>query len=340
MSSPKLKCVPRFAAPASDIPTGAQAYERMLIEAISPVVETLPALCDPRSPRWLRFKKLRFLWQNKTALPQGDLLITDPTQLFCGLKIDRFERRILVVYHVDSRDTPSRFVQDRVDAHALRHLHRFDHVVVIADFWRKMLSEHMPAEKISLIHCGYDTESSIRCAAKDRDAARKELGLPLDKMVVFAGQACVSKGFTTVLERLPKDRFHVFTTGRKDFNAGQDHRELSEGNYLKLLSVADVAAFLPRFNEGWTRAAHEALLCGTPLVGFDRGGLGDLLRGAGQIVCESEDAFPACVEDALSRREELAQVGRAFAESFTVDRFAEEWRSLTREVCGLDPRLA
>jgi len=335
MASTKIKCVPRFAAPTSDIPTGAQAYERMLIEAISPDVDVQPALCDPRKPRWLRFKKLRFLWQNKTGLPQGDLLITDSTQFFCGLNIDRFARRILLVHHVDSRDTPNRFLQDRIHAHTLRHLCRFDRVVVVADFWRTLFSEHMPAERISVIHSGYDVEASNRCAAKDRDAVRKELELPLDKIVVFAGQACFNKGFTSVLERLPKDRFHVFTTGRKDFEAGQDHRELSEENYLKLLSVADVAAFLPRFNEGWTRAAHEALLCRVPVVGFDRGGLGDLLRGAGQIVCEGEDAFLACVEEALSRREELAQVGRAFAESFTVDRFTEEWRSLTRGVCGL-----
>lgn len=318
---------------------GAQAYERMLTQAIASIVDVRPALCDPRSPRWLRFKKLRYFWQNRTSLPKGDLLITDSTQFFCGLNIDRFARRILVVYHVDSRDTPLRFVQHRVDARTLRHLDRFDRVVVIAEFWRKMLAERMPAEKIRLIHCGYDTEASVRCAAKDGHAARKELGLPLDKIVVFAGQACVSKGFTTVLKRLPRDRFHVFTTGRKDFDAGQDHRELPEEQYLKLLSVADVAAFLPRFNEGWTRAAHDALLCGVPVVGFDRG-LGDLLRGAGQIVCENEEAFPACVEDALTRRKELARAGRAFAESFTVDRFAEEWRALTREVCGLSPRSA
>lgn len=309
----------------------------MLMQAVAPVVDSRPAFCDPHSPRWLRYKKLRYLWQNQMAPPKGDLLITDSLQYFCALRLDRFDRRILVVYHIDSGDAPSRFVQDRVDARSLRNLHRFDRVVVIADFWRRMLSERMPAEKISLIHCGYDTEAAVRCVAKDRKAARKELGLPPDKIVVFAGQACVSKGFATVLERLPRDRFHVFTTGRRDLDAGQDHRELSEEKYLKLLSVADVAAFLPRFNEGWTRAAHEALLCGIPVVGFDRGGLGDLLRGGGQIICDNEEGFPACVEEALARRDELIRAGRAFAESFTVDRFNEEWQAVVREVCAASP---
>lgn len=330
MGNPDEKpvCVARFSRPWGDIPTGAQAYEHMAIEALEAVVRHQPALTDPLRPKLLRYKKLRYLWQNWTNLPSGDILITDPNHFFCGLNIRRFRHRILLVFHVDPRDAPIRFIQSRLESHMLRRLGEFDRVVVIAEYWKDFLARHIPAERIRVIPCAYDVEGIL-----DRSGAktRKELGLPEDKIVVHAGQACETKGFRIALDNLPPDRFHVLTTGRRDCETVHDHREAADKDYYDLLRASDVAVSFPRFNEGWTRVAHEALLCGTPVVGFDRGGLGELIRGGGQIIYPSPGDALRCVEEALERRDELRESGLKFARQFTPERFREQWRSLIAE---------
>ncbi len=330
VESGRPTCVVRFPDPLANIPTGAQAYERMMFDALEPVVDLRRALTNPRRPRLLRCKKLRYLWQNLFDLSGGDLLITDPTHLFCGLPLRKFRKRILVTYHIDPRDTPVPAVQEQVDACMFRKLKEFDRVIAIADFWKDLLAAHMPAERIRVIPCAYDVAGIL---SRTDPPSRRELGLPEDKIVVYAGQACVGKGFRHALERLPRDRFHVFTTGRRDCEVDHDHRAAGDGDYFDLLRAADVAVFMPRFNEGWTRAAHEALLCGGPVVGSDRGGLGELIRGAGQLLCDSPEDLLQRVEEALERRDELRERGLDFAKAFTPERFAKQWREVVREVC-------
>ena len=45
-----------------------------------------------------------------------------------------------------------------------------------------------------------------------------------------------------------------------------------------LLQAASVAVTMSKFNEGWCRTAHEAMLCKTPVVGSGMGGMGELLE--------------------------------------------------------------
>ena len=48
--------------------------------------------------------------------------------------------------------------------------------------------------------------------------------------------------------------------------------------------------------EGWNRMAHESILVGTPVIGYARGGLGDLLRESDSyIVNTAEEAFDLIV---------------------------------------------
>lgn len=66
----------------------------------------------------------------------------------------------------------------------------------------------------------------------------------------------------------------------------------SKEAYLKRLASAEYCLALTAINEGWNRMAHESILLGTPVIGYAKGGLGDLLQESNSfIVSNIEEAF-------------------------------------------------
>jgi len=71
-----------------------------------------------------------------------------------------------------------------------------------------------------------------------------------------------------------------------------DIKSLSFSEYLNELASSCCSVAFPKINEGWNRMAHESILLGTPVVGLDMGGLGDLLRESDSyIVTSADEAF-------------------------------------------------
>lgn len=62
--------------------------------------------------------------------------------------------------------------------------------------------------------------------------------------------------------------------------------------YLKEMACSLCTIQMPAIAEGWSRVAHESMLVGTPVIGYDKGGLGQLLKESGStIVQDVEQAF-------------------------------------------------
>ncbi len=66
--------------------------------------------------------------------------------------------------------------------------------------------------------------------------------------------------------------------------------------YLEAMSKATCTLALIRLNEGWNRIAHESLLVNTPVVGYKRGGLGDLLKESNSAIVNSIEEAYNCIE--------------------------------------------
>jgi len=60
-------------------------------------------------------------------------------------------------------------------------------------------------------------------------------------------------------------------------------------DYLKEMAESEYTLALTGVNEGWNRIAHESLLVNTPVIGYARGGLGNLLYGSGAIIVHNVD---------------------------------------------------
>lgn len=70
-------------------------------------------------------------------------------------------------------------------------------------------------------------------------------------------------------------------------------------DYLDHMSLCCCTLALTRINEGWNRVAHESLLVGTPVIGYNRGGLGDLLKKASCIIVNDVDEAYTVIKENL-----------------------------------------
>jgi glycosyltransferase involved in cell wall biosynthesis len=145
----------------------------------------------------------------------------------------------------------------------------------------------------------------------ERQQARRELGLSPDGLyLLFAGVALNErrKGgemLRQALERLGSRRVELLTMGRPSpaMLSGLPHTSLgfisSEAEKRLVYSAADVLLF-PSLSDNLPLTVLEAIACGTPVIAFRTGGVGEAVRPgiSGWIV----DQLTA---DALARRLEL-----------------------------------
>jgi glycosyltransferase involved in cell wall biosynthesis len=120
----------------------------------------------------------------------------------------------------------------------------------------------------------------------DRDEARKRLGLPLDRRIIFFAAANINerrKGLHLLAEALRRldDPPLLVVAGNGTVARGIETRYLGAVLDEEILAdayrAADVFA-VPTLADVLTQTAPESIACGTPCVSFDRGGVIDVVR--------------------------------------------------------------
>ena len=231
-------------------------------------------------------------------------------------------------YHYDRTARKGDLVETWVERRILHGLRRCHRVVVIAEFWRNYLVERGVNNPV-IIHTPFDVAE----VTDDRGSAqslRRELCFD-DRPLIYLGNAGAFKGAREAYDMLKGEGYQFFTTGARAIDRPVRNFNLPYREYLRLLSICDVVLAMSTFDEGWNRIAHEAMLLKRPVVGSGRGGLAELLKGGGQVICPEFQELPGCVERALAHREALGQSGRSFAERFTFGRFQDQWLALVGE---------
>jgi len=304
---------------------GGSVYEKMLTDVLS----------SQHTVREIDVRKRLF---NKGERPQAFLSMRlkqmDPkidlwirNNIAVGAMTNRSikKRNIALCHHLDGAEIGNYWVNRGLGRLFLRSAKKCDCVVVVAEFWKKYL-ESKGIERIQVIPNAFKTEAF---SVKDKQVYNFKKRYDLQgKPVIYIGNCQIMKGAANVYAILKPLNVHLVSSGIRDIDLPVRNFTLSYSEYILLLSASDVVITMSRFLEGWNRVAHEAMLCKTPVIGSGTGGMGELLEGGCQIICESIQDIPKHVSFALANADLLGEKGYKFASQFNKQRFSESWLTL------------
>ncbi len=190
-------------------------------------------------------------------------------------------------------------------------LGRADRIIVLSDFSTEQLRSYYPSvvDKIEKIPGGVDLERFR--PAVDRAAVRKELGLPVDRPVLFTARRLVPRmglenlvgAFAEVRETFPDALLVMAGRGRLEDELKQQAASLGLGDHVRFVGFVDDDDLVKHYQaadlfvlpslafEGFGMVTLEALSCGTPAIGTPIGATPELLRPlAPQLLFAGADA--------------------------------------------------
>jgi glycosyltransferase involved in cell wall biosynthesis len=205
------------------------------------------------------------------------------------------------------------------------------HFVALNRWMASNLAQHPFLNRfpVTIIPNGLDTDIFV---PRDRKAAREILRFPHDATIVLFVASNVHiryKGFLPLIEALSglKERSNLLlvsvgATSQLKLGIPIPHMNLGPINDDRLLALTYNAADLfviPSLQDNSPNTVLESMACGIPVVGFETGGVPDMVRhGVTGLLapCNDVAALRAAIEDLIqkpSKREEMGVNSRRVA---------------------------
>jgi glycosyltransferase involved in cell wall biosynthesis len=210
-----------------------------------------------------------------------------------------------------------------------------------------LLGERFP---VSVIPNGVNTDEF---APRDRAAARAALGIPADSEVVLFVAYSVAprrKGFSLLVDALRElsGRPNLFAlsvgAGTPDVDIPVSALHLGKINQNRLLSLAYSAADLyviPSLQDNLPSTVLESMACGTPVVGFDVGGVPEMVRpGVTGALAPVGDvsalagAISGLLADSVAREDMAGRCRRVVLDEYGMDSYVSGYEALYQRLVG------
>lgn len=251
------------------------------------------------------------------------LFLSNQTTWFAG----RRSHNIVVIHHLDSSCSNglSSLYQRFCERALYRNREKFARIVTVAECWKKQL-EKDGFHNVAVIYNSFDV-NLYTFTEKDKKKFRMKYGF-IDKPLIYLGNCQKKKGVVEAYNTLRNIDAYFVTSGTKDVDLPIPNLQLSYSEYRLLLASSDIVITMSLFKEGWNRTAHEAILCGIPVIGSGSGGMKELLDASGQIVCNSFDDLLAIVDKLLKYP---VLIKGDFVHSCNLEYFKKEWTKVLSE---------
>lgn len=201
-----------------------------------------------------------------------------------------FKKNMVVVFHhYDHGGLPwyGRLVEC-VDMLGLKLTHRFLNIqfLVVSRYWQQWLEERGFMVKYRVYN---QIEGMVNAPSlEDRSYLAKKYGLKYESKWVFLGGNQLKKGGQEVIQlwrqqSIGKGDYQFIFSGKpiaSELAVDEAIVWIDDKDYASFVSQLHVAVANSKFDEGWCRVAHEAILSDVPVVGSGRGGMGELLSMA------------------------------------------------------------
>ncbi len=167
-----------------------------------------------------------------------------------------------------------------------------DHVIASSETIRELtiVTEHLPATKISVIYNGVDTKEADMAIHRTSKPFRDSLGIPTGAIVIGnlaklqeeKGQLCLIKAFAEAASRTAKELYlviqgegpeeeHLALTAKELGVDGRVRLSTSPHDRFEVLGSFDIFA-LPSLGEGFSNVLLDAMAMSLPCIASDTGG--------------------------------------------------------------------
>ncbi len=266
----------------------------------------------------------RYWMRLKSYYPAADVIIKEPYPMVFG-NAPKTSKYVAVIHHIDDdfflKDFRHRWFFNRMK----KKLLKMDLVVTVSKYWENYLAD-LGCKKIKVIYNSFDPDDYFLHVDKI-EKFKSEFHFNSDQPLIYIGNAHRPKGVYEVYETLRNKPYQLVMSGPRNNTPDLPVKYLNLGrfDYLRLLHASDLVITLSTMVEGWNRIAHEALLCNTPVIGSGRGGMKELLEGAGQKIVTDSATLPEAVEEVLKNKKNYAEKGFKYVQQFDKKYFENEW---------------
>ena len=250
---------------------------------------------------------------------------------------------------------PAEFDVSHCNLALKKRLYKKKNLHIVADsYWleneAKQSSAFSLARSFQTIHYGLDT---VKFTSKNKELCKDVLGINRNARIILFGADDISnkrKGLAELLSALKKihaSDVHLLTFGKGQIDALLPDKDIKCFGHIAssdLLSIVYSAAdifVIPSLYEAFGQTALEAMACGTPVIGFNTGGIPDIVvDGKTGLLAEqgNEDDLAAKIQFLLDNPElrlDMGRQARLQAESkFTLDIQARQYIDLYEKLLG------
>jgi len=237
-------------------------------------------------------------------------------------------KRIVIFFHFDLKSTSQKRKLNFFFKKFLKNS-RNALVVVISNYWKNYLL-NFNIKNLKVIYNAFDPDVYV---CKTTISEFNEKFKLANKPIIYIGKNDIAKTKNTfnLLSKL-KDRYNIITTGAyKEFD-GPIFLNLDFQSYVDLLYHSSLTVLLTPFSEGWSRIAHESILCGTPVIGNGAGGMSELLAMSHQRIRTAEQISIDEINKIIQTNERVDQKIIKKMKKFDLTYFENEWNNAITQV--------